>query len=413
MGAAHQPTRRRDVHASVQWLRQARWFDYVLAFNDACVALPVIGDRMEPIGKLTAIAAFGSREAPALIASLPEMLRRRVFGYHIRSADSRIRDRDQITEVAAASLRAAIPTDESNMHWPPPDRAIPLLRGMRERRKYLYRAGVRYGDAPQQVLDVWRRPDLPTDRAPVLVFVPGGAWIHGSRMLQGLPLLAHLAEQGWVCVAIDYRVAPHHRWPRHIQDVKAALAWTRANASSLGGDPTFVAIAGCSAGGHLASLAGLLPNDPEFDAGLPTGADTLVNAVVSIYGRYDWVDRSTPERDRFVAFLERVVVRKRLTRHRDIFAKASPIVQVHADAPPFLVVHGSADRIIPVAQAQMFVNELRALSRSVVGYLEIPGADHGFDLIDRWRAGPATTVIDRFLSQTYRNHVLSTAQRAL
>jgi acetyl esterase/lipase len=413
MGAAHQPTRRRDVLASARWLRHARLFDYALAFNDACVALPVIGDRMEPIGKLTAIAAFGSREAPALIASLPEMLRRRLFDDHIRSVDSRVRDHDQITAVAAATLRAAVPTDEPDMQWPPPDRTIPLLRGMRERRKYLYRAGVQYGDAPQQVLDVWRRPDLPSDRAPVLVFVPGGAWIHGSRMLQGYPLLAHFAERGWICVSIDYRVAPHHRWPRHIQDVKAALGWTRANASSLGGDPTFVAIAGCSAGGHLASLAGLNPIDPEFDAGLPAGADTSVNAVVSIYGRYDWADRSTPDRDRFVAFLERVVVRKRLARHRDIFLKASPIAQVRPDAPPFLVVHGSADRIIPVEQAQMFVNELRAVSHSVVGYLEIPGADHGFDLIDRWRAGPATTVIDRFLNQTYRNHVLSNTQRAL
>lgn len=413
MGAADQPARRRDVRASAQWFRQARLFDYALAFNDACVALPVIGNRMEPIGKLTAIAAFGSREAPALLASLPDMLRRRIFGEHIRSVDSQARDHDQVTAAAAATLRAAIPTDEPDMHWPPPDRTIPLLRGMRERRKYLYRAGVQYGDAPQQLLDVWRRPDLPTDRAPVLVFVPGGAWIHGSRKLQGFPLLAHLAEQGWVCVSIDYRVAPHHRWPRLIQDVKAALAWTRANASRLGGDPTFVALAGCSAGGHLASLAGLVPDDPEFNADLAPGTDTSVNAVVSIYGRYDWVDRSTPERDRFVAFLERVVVRKRLARHHDIFQKASPIAQVHADAPPFLVVHGSADRIIPVAQAQQFVTELRARSHSLVGYLELPGADHGFDLIDRWRAAPAFTVIDRFLNETYRNHVLSTTQRAL
>lgn len=368
---------------------------------------------MEPIGALTAIAAFGSRQAPEFFSSLPGMLRRRLSGPHNRGAGSRTRERELINTAAAAALRAIVAVDESDVRWPPPDRAIPLVHGIRQRRKYLYRTGVQYGDSPQQVLDVWRRRDLPHRPAPILVFVPGGAWIHGSRMLQGYPLLAHLARQGWVCVSIDYRVAPHHRWPRHIQDVKAALAWTRANASRLGGDPSFVAIAGCSAGGHLAALAGLVPDDSEFNAELTASADTSVDAVVSIYGRYDWVDRSTPERDRFVAFLERVVVRTSLTRHHDIFVKASPIARVRADAPPFLVVHGSADRIIPVAQARQFVTQLRALSQSVVGFLELPGADHGFDLIDRWRAAPAITVIGRFLNETYRNHALSIAEPAL
>ncbi len=97
-------------------------------------------------------------------------------------------------------------------------------------------------------------PNLPAEPAPVLLFVPGGAWVHGSRILQGYALLSHLAEQGWVCLSIDYRVAPHHRWPRHITDVKAAIAWARANVDKFGGDRNFVAVAGCSAGGHLAAL---------------------------------------------------------------------------------------------------------------------------------------------------------------
>ena len=116
---------------------------------------------------------------------------------------------------------------------------------------------------PAQVLDVWRRKDLPGP-APVLIFVPGGAWVHGSRMLQGYALMTHLAEQGWVCLSVDYRVSPHHRWPPHITDVKAAVAWARANVDRFGGDRDFVAIAGCSAGGHLAALTGLTPDDPDF-----------------------------------------------------------------------------------------------------------------------------------------------------
>src|SRR6202007_1315497 len=119
--------------------------------------------------------------------------------------------------------------------------------------------------------------------------------------------------------------------------------------------------------------------DPQLAAKLPEGADCSVNAVVGIYGRYDWEDRSTPERDRFVDFLERVVVKNRLSRHPEMFRKASPLAGVRADAPPFLIVHGSADNVIPVAQARLFVERLRAASRSTVGYLELPGAAHGFD----------------------------------
>ena len=70
-----------------------------------------------------------------------------------------------------------------------------------------------------------------------------GIWVHGSRILQGYALMSHLAEKGWVCLSIDYRVAPHHRWPQHINDVKAAIAWARANVDRFGGDRNFVAVA--------------------------------------------------------------------------------------------------------------------------------------------------------------------------
>ncbi len=80
---------------------------------------------------------------------------------------------------------------------------------------------------------------------------------------------------------------------------------------------------------------------------------------------------------------------------------------MRADAPPFLVVHGSADTVIPVAQARAFVERLRAASRSTVGYLELPGAHHGFDMIDGSRTGSAATVIGLFLNEIHRRHLLS------
>ena len=225
--------------------------------------------------------------------------------------------------------------------------------------------------------------------------------------------MSHLAERGWVCLSIDYRVSPHHRWPRHVTDVKAAVAWARANVDRFGGDRDFVAIAGCSAGGHLAALTGLTHDDAGFHIDLPDDADASVDAVVGIYGRYDWEDRSTAERDRFVDFLERVVVKKRLAKHPDVFRNASPIARVRADAPPFLVVHGSADTVIPVAQARAFVQRLKAVSRSTVGYLELPGASHGFDIVDGARTSSAALVISLFLNEVHQRHLQSRAKEVI
>lgn len=315
-------------------------------------------------------------------------------------------------EVYAAALQDLVSPRDLQVQWPAPQRSAPVLKSF-EYRRNLHRSGVRYGDHPTQVLDVWRRKDLVGAPAPVLIFVPGGAWVHGSRMLQGYALLSHLAEQGWVCLSIDYRVAPHHRWPQHIHDVKSAIAWARANVDRFGGDRDFVTIAGASAGGHLASLAGLTIDDPEFQTHLPEGSDTSVDAVIGIYGRYDWEDRSTDERARFLDFLERVVVNKRQGRHPELFRKASPMARVHADAPPFFVVHGTGDSVIPVAQARAFVEQLRSVSRSAAGYLEIPRAGHGFDMTDGSCTESAATAIGLFLNQIHHNWSRAVAKEVI
>jgi acetyl esterase/lipase len=387
------------------WFVRARPVDYMLAMSEFYATLPVVGRHLEPLGAITAMGAWGYRHAPDFVSSA-------IRNLAPRAAEQRRAERAMTNEVAAAALREFVSPERCNVEWPAPDRIAPVLRGAGQRRRYLFRSTVRYGDSPGQVLDVWRRRDL-NGPAPVLVFVPGGAWVVGTRALQGYTLLSHLAEQGWVCVSIDYRVSPHHRWPRHVADVKTAVAWARANVDRFGGERDFVAIAGCSAGGHLAALTGLTPDDSDFHLDLPDDADTSVDAVVGIYGRYDWQDRSTPERDRFVDFLERVVVKKRLARHPELFRNASPIARVRADAPPFLVVHGTADNVIPVAQARAFVEGLRAASRSTVGYLELPGASHGFDMIDGSRSRSAATVIGLFLNEIHRRHLLSRAKEVI
>jgi len=372
-------------------------FDYALTCTDVASALPVIGRHLEPLGTLVAAAGWIQRNAPSSAAWINGAAQQ--ISGHTR-IPPKAGELQALADIALAGLIAPDPPATS---WPAPDRHAPFRRARGLRSRYLHRESVPYGAAPQQVLDVWRRPDLDAP-APVLVFVPGGGWLHGGRQLQGHSLMAHLAEQGWVCVSVQYRVAPRHQCPRHIQDVRAAVAWTRTHIHEVGGDPKFIATAGCSAGGHLAALTGLAPHDADFNAELTPDADSSVDAVVSLYGRYDWTDRTTRDSDEFVGFLERVVVRKTMERHSEVFENASPITRTHPDAPPFLVIHGDSDHVIPVQEARAFVTQLRAVSTSAVRYLEIPAVGHGFDLTDRWGAQAAIEAASQFLEAARRDH---------
>ena len=93
--------------------------------------------------------------------------------------------------------------------------------------------------------------------------------------------------------------------------------------------------------------------------------------------------------------------------------KASPIARVHREAPPFLVVHGTGDSVIPVAQARSFVERLRSVSRSVVSYIELPGGGHAFDRLDGARTGATATAIGLFLNQVHRNRTLTGAKKVI
>ena len=285
--------------SAARLLARGRPVQSAITMAESLAAMPVIGRRFEPLVTMTAIGAWGSRQVPRAVR---ELMKPKASRSPSASAPEAPEPVPVLAEVCGAALQGII-GDLEGVAWPLPQRAAPVLRMVEHRRRYLHKTAVRYGPDETQLLDVWRRADLPAMPAPVLIFVPGGAWVHGSRRFQGSALMSHLVEAGWVCLAIDYRVSPRNRWPRHVMDVKAAVAWARANADQFGGDRDFVAIAGCSAGGHLASLAALTPGDEKFEGELHAGADTTVDAAVSIYGRYDWHDRSSPERDGFVDFL--------------------------------------------------------------------------------------------------------------
>jgi len=390
----------------VRWLMEAGPADYMLAASVAATSLPLIGKHLEPLGGVTAMSIWGVRHTPDFVGAAVKSWFTPGIG------EVKKQQRDATASVTQAALQGVVPAKDLAITWPAPERTPPVWKAL-EHRRNVYRSSVRYGDSPSQLLDVWRPKELPAQPAPVMIFLPGGAWVHGGRILQGYALMSHMAEMGWVCLSIDYRVAPNHPWPQHITDVKTAIAWARANVDKFGGDRNFVAVAGTSAGGHLAALAGLTAGDPEMQRELPEGSDTSVDAVVGIYGRYDWEDKSTVERARFVDFLERVVVKRKIARHPEIFRRASPIARTHADAPPFLVIHGSGDTVIPVQQARDFVQKLRGESRSVVGYVELPGAGHGFDMTDGARTGSTATAIGLFLNEVHRNQTTAAARAVI
>ncbi len=268
----------------------------------------------------------------------------------------------------------------------------------RWRKRYVGGPSQRYGDAGRRnELDIWKRPDLPTDaNAPVLVQVHGGAWVIGNKDQQAMPLMAHMADRGWVCVSINYRLSPRATWPDHIVDVKRALAWVKANIADHGGDPSFVAITGGSAGGHLSSLAALSANEPAFQPGFED-ADTSVAAAVPFYGVYDWTNRDGTGRADMEDMLARMVLKSRLEDARDVWEQASTMSWVGPDAPPFFVIHGTNDTLVPVEQARSFVAMLRAESKNPVAYAELPGAQHAFEIFDSPRTIHTSSAVHRFL----------------
>ncbi|MEV6608341.1 alpha/beta hydrolase [Kutzneria sp. NPDC051319] len=270
--------------------------------------------------------------------------------------------------------------------WAP----TPALPQGYRRKEFIVADGVRYsGD---QQLDVWRKAGV--TGAPVLIQVHGGSWTGGDRRQQNLPLLAHMADNGWVCVAVDYRLGPKNRWPAQIVDVKRAIAWVRDNIERYGGDPSFIAVTGGSAGGHLAGLAALTGNDPAFQPGFED-ADTSIQAGALLYGVYDLSafneDGSSGLRDH----IQRVMIDD--DPDSAAFRDASPIHRLTADAPPLLVVHGDRDEIVSVDQAREFATRARELG-SPFGYAELPYAHHAFDSVAGARTVATAHAVEQFLS---------------
>jgi acetyl esterase/lipase len=254
------------------------------------------------------------------------------------------------------------------------------------------------------LLDVYQPRESVTG-APVLLQIHGGAWMIGEKEQQGIPLMQHMAERGWVCVAINYPLSPKARWPAHIVAAKRAVGWIRENIHTYGGDPSFLAVTGGSAGGHLAALLALTQNDAKLQPGFED-VDTSVQACSPHYGVYDFAATSGQRSSSYR--LERMIARHVFAKDMDPvnfldeYIAASPLDRVTDQAPPFFVIHGEHDSLVPVGEAREFVRRLRETSPNPVAYAEIPGAQHAFDVFPSIRSAHVVRGVERFLEWTYR-----------
>ncbi len=243
-------------------------------------------------------------------------------------------------------------------------------------------------------------------RRPALMQVHGGGWVLGDKREQGLPLLNHMAAQGWVCFNVNYRLSPGVAMPDHLVDLKRGLAWIKEHADDYGIDPTFVCVTGGSAGGHLTALLALTMNEPQYQPGFED-ADTSVAAAVPFYGVYDFTPDGAFGADpkTFRRFLEPIVVKAFVADEPGKFRDASPIHRVNPGAPPLFAIHGDRDTLAPVEDARAFVAALRAVSHEPVLYAEMHGAQHAFEVFPSLRTARVVEGVERFLSTLWaRRH---------
>jgi len=246
-------------------------------------------------------------------------------------------------------------------------------------------------------LDIYRPINMPEEGCPVLLQIHGGAWMVGSKEHQALPLMNYLASKGWICVSINYRLSPSVGFPTHLEDCKRALCWIRREGEKYGMNPDFVAVSGGSAGGHLAALTGLTGNMPELQKEF-SQTDTSIQAVIPFYGIYDLLDRYDPSSDQLLRrFVNNRIIFEKLEQNPELWDFASPITHIRRDNPAFMIVQGHMDSLTKVKGARIFKEKIEQESENAVVYLELPGAEHGFDIVHSPRSNAVIKGVHRFL----------------
>ena len=198
-------------------------------------------------------------------------------------------------------------------------------------------------------------PEKVSGPAPVIVWIHGGAWRRGGK--RKCPAVA-LVPDGYAVASIDYRLSSTAPFPAQIEDCKAAVRWLRANAAKYNLDADRIGVWGMSAGGHLAALLGTSGGVPELEgSGDNMQYSSRVQAVCDVAGPADLPALTNVGPKRTLAI--EGLLGGPLEKDKAKAIAASPIHYVSKDDPPFLIVHGEADRVVPAEQSQRFYEELR------------------------------------------------------
>jgi len=308
-----------------------------------------------------------------------------------------------------ANYRAAINPDLRSALQLAPDFLTQLRPFKRDKTGLTITRNIPY-DHHGLKLDIYAADTRPAS-APVLMHIHGGAWMYGDKAGQAVPLMQHMARLGWICCSVAYRLSPSATYPDHIIDCKAALSWIKANIDDYGGNAGFIAVTGGSAGGHLTALLALTPNDPAFQPGFEN-SDTNVQAAVPFYGVFDWTNRDQLQHNSGMKrILEDQIVKQTLAAAPTLFENASPLLRITNAAPPFMIVHGDQDSLVPIGLGRVFAAELSTASDNAVVYLEVPGAQHAFDVFASPRSEHTKLGVARFLTHAYSQHLAQSDTR--
>ena len=235
-------------------------------------------------------------------------------------------------------------------------------------------------------LDLYR-PANSSGNVPVVVLIYGGAWMMRNQWME-TPKAVWLATHGYAAAVIDYRLSSEALFPAQIYDCKAAVRWLRANAAKYGLDAAHIGAWGESSGGHLASLLGVASRvaSLEGDAG-NTNQSSQVQAVVDFFGPTDLLEMGahalpgSPIDHNSPTAPEALLIGGPVQENRDKAEQANPIKYVTHDAPPFLIVHGEQDPLVPCNQSELLFDALKK-ARANVTFYKIAGAGHGGPAFD-------------------------------
>jgi acetyl esterase/lipase len=236
------------------------------------------------------------------------------------------------------------------------------------------------GGHANQVLDIYL-PETAADKPlPLVIWIHGGAWLGGSH---ANPSALFLLEEGYAVASIEYRFSQHAIWPAQAHDCKSAIRFLRANAAKYGVDPDRFAVGGESAGGHLAALIGTSGDvaDVEGDLGT-TGVSSRVHAVVDEFGPTDLTlmgeqsnGRSMIQHDAPDSPESRLMGGP-IQEKQELAKTANPLTYVDKADPPFLILHGDQDNLVPLAQSEILAKALTDAGVEVT-MQTLEGAGHG------------------------------------